>query len=347
MQRSRQAFTLIELLVVMVIIGILIAILIPGVQAAREAARNNASKNNLRQNGLAWANYEAAKSHYAPSWLPTVPTGANVDGWSVFGQLLPYLEQQVIQSKIDYKVSYNNAIAINTADGTPTQVSAMRVPTFVSPAEPRDEVRFDGSPAVPKHYPINYAVNLGEWFVFDPATGQGGNGAAYPDSKLKAAHFTDGLSNTLCMSEVKGWQSYYRNAGLANPTFPATPADICTLGGEHKTNSGHTEWVDGRAHQIGFTTVFAPNTFVPCTVSGVTYDVDWNNWQEGRNLNAATPDLTPTYAAVTARSYFRGMVNVLLMDGSVRAIDDNINLGVWRAISTRNGQEALPDDFNK
>ena len=42
-----------------------------------------------------------------------------------------------------------------------------------------------------------------------------------------------------------------------------------------------------------------------------------------------------------------GMVNVLLMDGSVRAIDDEINLGVWRAISTRNGSEILPDDFNK
>ena len=50
--------------------------------------------------------------------------------------------------------------------------------------------------------------------------------------------------------------------------------------------------------------------------------------------------------AVTARSDFRGMINVPLMDGSVRAIDE-INFGVWRAISTRNGQEALPDDFNK
>jgi prepilin-type N-terminal cleavage/methylation domain-containing protein/prepilin-type processing-associated H-X9-DG protein len=345
--KQRKAFSLIELLVVMVILGILMALLIPGIQAAREAARNTSSKNNLKQLGLAMANHEASKSYFAPSWLGTAPASGNdnIDGWSIFALLLPYLEQDVVQSKIDFSVSYNLAPSVTTADGATARLSALRVPAYLSPSEPRDEVRFDGGE--PNHYPINYAVNLGTWFVWDPATGQGGNGAAYPNSRLKAGSFADGMSNTLAMSEVKAWNAYYRNAALAAPAMPTTASAVCSLGGDFKSNSGHTEWVDGRAHQIGFTTVFRPNTYVKCTISGTDYDVDWSNWQEGKGLNQATPNLTPTYAAVTARSYFAGMVNVLMMDGSVRATSDEVNLGVWRAISTRNGQELLPDDLQK
>jgi prepilin-type N-terminal cleavage/methylation domain-containing protein len=347
--KRRQAFTLVELLVVMIIIAILIGILLPAVQAARQSARSTTSKNNLRQIQLAMLNHEANKTTLPPSWLSTkTASGVNdVDGWSVFALLLPYLEQRQINEQIDYTLSYNLAANVTTADGVTTKLSALRIPTYISPGEPRDEVRFDGG--APKHYPINYAVNLGTWFVFDPATRTGGPGAAYPDSKLKGSHFIDGMSHTLGFAEVKGWNPYYRNAAKTAAelsTLPTT-ADICAMANDFKPNSGHTEWVDGRAHQIGFTTTFAPNQIVPCTSAGIVYDVDWNNWQEGKGLNAASPTLTPTYAAVTARSYFAGAVNCSMMDGSIKSVDDNIDLGVWRAISTRNAQEILPDSFDK
>lgn len=158
----------------------------------------------------------------------------------------------------------------------------------------------------------------------------------------RVADLTDGLSTTLGMAEVKAFTPYWRDGGrpgAAVAPVPDTPADLAAYftAGEFKADSGHTEWVDARVHQTGFTTTFPPNTKVPYQAGGVTYDVDFNSHREGRSSTM------PTFAVVTSRSYHPGGVNTLLMDGSVRFASDRVAQAVWRALGTRAGGEVGGD----
>jgi prepilin-type N-terminal cleavage/methylation domain-containing protein len=353
----RTAFTLVELLVVMLIIGILIAILLPAVQAARNSARHTQSQNNLRQIQLAMIQHEANRGFLPPSTQWHDPIHASAAGdqrpWSIHALILPYLEQQVLGSQLDYTKNYDSGSGLVVlADGTSSRLSAIRVPVYVSPFEPRDEARL-ASDGTPQHYPLNYAVNVGTWFVYDPVSRLGGSGAAYPGSKLKSSQFTDGTTNTMGFSEVKAWQHTFSNAGRTDlsPAVAPNAATLVGYGGSSAFNingSGHTEWVEGRVTHTGFTTLFRPNEIVPYThTDGITYDVNWSNWGEGKDMHDSPPSTIPTYAAVTARSYHAGGVGVSMMDGSVRTVSNDIALGVWRALSTRAGKEHLPPDFHK
>jgi prepilin-type N-terminal cleavage/methylation domain-containing protein len=326
----RKGFTLVELLVVIAIIGILIAILLPAVQAAREAARRTQCTNNLKQLALALHNYESARKVYPPSFFKPQSAGFPIDSWCVQAKVLPYLEGGTLYQNIDFGLSYSAQITIEGQN-----VKTTRIPTYMCPSEVNDRMRVNATTGVAEYYPINYVANLGVWFVWDPATDRGGEGAFYPNSKLRPGNFTDGLSKTLAFAEVKAFNAYYRNAAQTNPSMPTSPSAVCGLGGEFKADSGHTEWTDARVHQTGFTATFTPNTKVECMQSGVLHNVDWSNQQEGKSATV------PTYAAVTPRSYHGSIVNAAMMDGSVQRISESVDINAWRAAATRSSGESI------
>ncbi len=324
---SKTGFTLVELLVVIAIIGVLVALLLPAVQAAREAARRMSCANNIRQLALAMHNYESANKKFPPQ----IMLGKGQALWSPQARILPFIEQGNLFAGVDFKQDYGNVLLNGQ------RLASLRVPTLLCPSEVRDEMRLKNGD--PYHYPLNYGVNCGVWKVFDPTDQTGGSGAFFPNSGLGTRNFGDGLSNTLMLAEVKGWTPYYRDL-TTGPAIPVNDTDeICSLGGgKFKTESGHTEWVDGRTHQAGFTTAFTPNTKVICTEGSQPYDVDWNNSRIGKS------DTAVTYAAVTARSYHGGnVVNIARMDGSADTISSDIDLTIWRAMSTRNGEEIFSE----
>src|ERR1700761_8713205 len=112
----RRGFTLIELLVVIAIIAVLIALLLPAVQAAREAARRIQCTNNLKQLGLAAANYHDINGAFPAgsyTYLPTPPStaGAN-ENFSCFVRMLPFMEQTQVYNSVNFGLYYGSVANI-------------------------------------------------------------------------------------------------------------------------------------------------------------------------------------------------------------------------------------------
>lgn len=311
LQTNRVGFTLVELLVVIAIIGILVALLLPAVQTAREAARRAQCLNNCRQVAIACHNYHGANGRLPPGYgFFASPPGAGVAAepeWPWCPRLWPFMEEGAATVTINF--SLNPGWAITEI----LPALRVRIPSFECPSDEfvaklwNRDGRCEANEK--RHGRISYGGNFGRGQLEAPNRVAGVFGHNYGAAFREIA---DGTSNTLLTAELINGQG-------------------CTVRGLHTYDEGPVVMQD-----------YHPNDPTPDLVR-------WCDAKDSHTTNRQAPCLHASgnrgtlsklnMILHTARSPHPGGVQVTFCDASARFISDSLDLQVWQAIGTPDGEE--------
>jgi prepilin-type N-terminal cleavage/methylation domain-containing protein/prepilin-type processing-associated H-X9-DG protein len=319
-------FTLIELLVVIAIIGVLVALLLPAVQAAREAGRRTQCINNLKQIGLAMNSYHTAFNAFPPAKIfsgsCTKPNGGhgfvlNTTGLTL---ILPYMEQKPLHDAYNFnQASCNsawnggNTIVMGSAAVNTTVVGTM-IAAFVCPSDARAEVVDTGLADQTQYARQNarrcsYLLSVALHTEFDcVASGKPtrlDQGAFFNDMSSAIKDFRDGASSTILVGESRQIKSDV----AFGPYWGA---------GTHSSTHG----------QILPTTAVSYKLWLPNASYGTTGGPNPGNLPGPWVFSSMHP----------------GSINVVMCDGSVKAIKNGISPTVWWSLATIRGGEVVASD---
>jgi len=321
-RRFPSGFTLIELLVVIAIIAILVALLLPAVQQAREAARRSSCKNNLKQIGLALHNYHDTFFVFPPSFIDNggFNSGLTYDGsaspttiredrnglaWSTL--ILPYVEEPALYDAIggatdNFAHHWQDA----NNDGNPND-PIPEANQIVSVYNCPTEAGTGRNPEKGNFGTNNYLANAGTRAAIDRA------GAMFcMNSSVKMASVKDGTSNTImCLERTNNDVTTPNSCGTQTCNYQGGiwigPRDI----------GGAAGWHPG-LRPFDVESYGGGNATYAIGTSNQPWGDDWGTW-----------------------GCHQGGLQMVLADGAVRFLSENIALETYRRLRHRNDKQVL------
>ncbi|MEM9656820.1 MAG: DUF1559 domain-containing protein [Planctomycetota bacterium] len=298
-QRALHGFTIVELLVVVAIIGVLVALLLPAVQAAREAARRSTCQNNLKQQGLALANYHALHNSFPEGARMHVRPGRPSVAWHVL--ILPMLELGNLY----------DVISPDADGGAKVRAGNQIPPVFICPsAEPPSANASDFESA-------NYVGVAGsgisrvEWPLDERINGHAfTDGVLHLRSQVHVGDVSDGASHTL----LAGERTFLNTA--EDWTFGATWYDRGGSGEPTEVSIGAVKHV-----------IWPINTIE----SGRAYSL--------RDFAAPAERRKILNNDLAFGSRHPGGAMFAMADGSAHFLEESLDLTVFRDMASRNGGE--------
>ena len=325
---GRTGFTLVELLVVIAIIGVLIALLLPAVQQAREAARRMACQNNLKQIGLGLHNYHDTFNAFPIGSRHSEGNLANPGfGVSWWVGLLPFVELGNVYDQMT--VNGNHPGSLSTGGGGAYDGHAHNGPVvhnkefsvMLCASSPLKGVRSSGytyNITCPQYTGISGAGNDSHSFDLNPSNREWEGyhsgivslgGMLTPLNPVRMRDATDGLSNTMIVGEQSDFVA--DTSGNKTATINNHQGFMC---GINQTAFGFSE------RTFNTTTIMYPINGVNLALTGVR-----NN--DGPNNGIFSPH--------------PGGAQVVISDGSVRFLSENLNLRTLKLLATRDDGQVL------
>jgi hypothetical protein len=246
--------------------------------------------------------------HNYESSFGMMPPGVDANNFSAAARLLPFIEQDAVFQTIDLKKPVD--------DKANAAARKLLIRTFLNPLDAVRSVSMD-------YGATNYLFNAGSKPDLED-----NDGVFYRDSKIKLANIPDGTSNTLMAGETLKGDGGVRAADVRRQHVLLKKEALKGLADE----AGVKDWKDDKHVAADRCASWMDGRFLQGTFTGT------------RVLNDPRPDVSCGGAGgLSGLRSFQDHTNIALCDGSVRTINKNVGLKVWKNLASRNDGQVIPN----